>query len=147
MNKFEEYYIQAKEYEEDFARAEKIEDVEDMKEAQAAYNELMTLIDRSGDMAGVVYDKYHKARNVGNELIDFYDTIKDESVPAIVQVLRDNGIEKFTFSSGWSSAVETAWLFVQNGCKVEGMAEINSQHKVFMSDEYEKTVAYVFSIE
>lgn len=56
------------------------------------------------------------------------------------------GIEKFTFSSSWSSAVETAWLFTQNGCRLERIVEINGSHKAFMSDEYEKAHGYLFSI-
>ena len=42
--------------------------------------------------------------------------------------------------------VGTAWLFVQNGCKLEGMVEINGTYQAFMSDEYERVPAFVFSI-
>ena len=67
-------------------------------------------------------------------------------MPALIERLRKAGIKKFTFSSTWSSTVQTAWLFLQNGCKVEGMAEINGPSTAFMSDEYERVPAYVFSI-
>ena len=65
---------------------------------------------------------------------------------AIRKILRKAGVKMFTFSSTWSSTVETAWLFLQNGCKLEGMAEINGTCQAFMSDEYERVPAYVFSI-
>ena len=55
-------------------------------------------------------------------------------------------MKTFTFSSTWSSAVETAWLFVQNGCKLEGLVQINGTCQAFMREEYERVPAYVFSI-
>lgn len=54
--------------------------------------------------------------------------------------------EAFTFSSTWSSAVETAWLFQKAGCTLAGLIEINSQHKAIMSDEYEKAHGYLFKL-
>ena len=44
------------------------------------------------------------------------------------------------------SAYETAWLFQKAGCTLAGLIEINSQHKAFMSDEYEKTHGYLFKL-
>ena len=87
-----------------------------------------------------------EAQERGNAYIDLNDTIWDDQVPALIGNLREYGIEKFTFSSTWSSAVETAWLFTQNGCRLEGLVEINGRHKAFMSDEYEKAHGYLFSI-
>ena len=46
----------------------------------------------------------------GNNYIDFNDVIRDEEVPNMIITLRALGFRKFTFSSSWSSAVETAWL-------------------------------------
>ena len=72
--------------------------------------------------------------------------IRDEDVPNMIKTLRALGFRKFTFSSSWSSAVETAWLFTKNGCLLEGMVEINSKHKDFETDEYEKIHAYLFNL-
>ena len=82
----------------------------------------------------------------GNNYIDFSDVIRDEDVPNMITTLRTLGFRKFTFSSSWSSAVETAWLFTKNGCLLEGMVEINSKHKDFETDEYEKIHAYLFNL-
>ena len=64
----------------------------------------------------------------------------------MIKTLRALGFRKFTFSSAWSSAVETAWLFIKNGCLLEGMVEIKSKHKDFETDEYEKIHAYLFNL-
>ena len=72
--------------------------------------------------------------------------ITDEEVSELVARMKDYGIEAFTFSSTWSSAVETAWLFQQAGCTLAGLVEINSQYKAFMSNEYEKVHGYLFKL-
>ena len=69
-----------------------------------------------------------------------------DEVEGLVACMKKYGIEAFTFSSTWSSAVETAWLFQKAGCTLAGLIEINSQHKAFMSDEYEKAHAYLFGL-
>ena len=70
----------------------------------------------------------------------------DKDVECLIACMRDNGIDHFTFSSGWSSAVETAWLFQQNGCTLEGLIEINSRHKHFFTGEQEKAHGYLFRL-
>lgn len=89
---------------------------------------------------------YRDARKVGNEYIDLHDVIRDKDVKGLVEAMRGYGIDHFTFSSGWSSAVETAWLLQKEGCILEGLVEINSQHQAFMSEEYEKAHGYLFRI-
>ena len=71
---------------------------------------------------------------------------QDNQVSDLVQNLRDLGIEHFTFSSTWSSAVETAWLFKENGCELEGLVQINSRYTSFRKNEYEKAAAYLFRV-
>lgn len=93
-----------------------------------------------------VFKLYENARERGNEHIDFHEVIWDKDVPALIDRLRKAGIQKFTFSSTWSSTVKTAWLFLQNGCKLEGMTEINGTCTSVFSEEYERVPAYVFSI-
>ncbi len=81
----------------------------------------------------------------GNDLIDLHDSIWDEQVPAMIDSLRKCGIDRFTFSSTWSSAVKTAWLFLKNGCTNEGMVEIHTGNYPYGGDE-EMAPAYIFSI-
>ena len=61
--------------------------------------------------------------------------------------MREYGIEAFAFSSSWTQALESAWLFTQNGCTLEGMVEINDRCKAILSDEYEKRHALMFRVQ
>ena len=60
--------------------------------------------------------------------------------------MRENGIERFTFSSGWTDAVETAWLFQKAGCVLEGLVEINKCNLTPFTDECEKIHGYLFRV-
>ena len=93
-----------------------------------------------------LWKAYESAMDRGNEYIDLSDPVSDEAVASLIACMKDYGIEAFTFSSTWSSAVETAWLFQKAGCKLAGLIEINSSCKAFMSDEYEKAHAYLFKL-
>lgn len=113
------------------------------KEARA----LEDSIAAKGTTYSRLYSKYETAMERGNEFIAWDDVIWDEHVEGFVQGLRNCGIEKFIFSSGWSSAVETAWLLQKNGCKLEGLVEFNGRDNIFGSNEPEKLHGYLFSVE
>ena len=117
-----------------------------VSKARAGYKAWEQELNAKGEAYGKVYRLYAEAQEVGNTYIDLHDCIWDKDVASLIDSLRTYGIEKFTFSSGWSSAVETAWLFTQQGCRVEGLVELNSQHKKIMTDEYEKAHGYLFSV-
>ena len=90
---------------------------------------------------------YEKARENQNMYIDFNEVIWDNEVQSIIKTLRDNGIEKFTFSSTWTSAVKIAWLFTQNGCTLEGLTEINEGYEDFITGKNEKDPRISFQIK
>ena len=114
--------------------------------ARAEYKAWGEAVDAKGEGYANIYRLYAEAQERGNEFIDLHDTIWDKNVPVLIASLREHGIEKFTFSSTWSSAVETAWLFTKEGCKLEGLVEINSQHKDIFTGEREKAHGYLFSL-
>lgn len=118
-----------------------------MEQVREARRELTASIEAKGHIYCRLYDKYASAQERGNEYIDWDDTIWDDQVEGFVKGLRDNGIEKFVFSSGWSSAVETAWLLQQNGCKLEGLVEINGHEKAYGEEGYDKRHGYLFSVK
>ena len=117
-----------------------------IQELRKAHKELDESIAAKGTIYSRLYHKYESAQERGNAYIDWNDVIWDGHVAGFVQGLRDCGIEKFIFSSGWSSAVDTAWLLQQNGCKLEGLVEFNGFSKAFGSDDYEKAHGYLFSV-
>ena len=115
--------------------------------ARACYQKAMAGIEALGGTACRIWREYEISRDSGNAILDINDVVWDKDVESLISCMRENGIERFTFSSTWSSAVETAWLFQMNGCKLEGLVEINSRHKAILSDEYEKAHGYLFSIQ
>lgn len=119
---------------------------EGMEAARKSYKQLSERIEKQGAGYAKVYRLYQEAVDCGNEYIDLNDVVWEKDAAALIQSFRENGVEHFTFSSTWSSAVETAWLFAENGCTLEGLLQINSPHKAFGSEEYEKVPAYLFAV-
>ena len=117
-----------------------------MKEARDAYHEMEDEIARTEDNDfGFTYRLYKQMKECGNEYIDLSFLIHDEV--GVLQTLRKYGVEHFTFSSGWSSAVESAWIFQQNGCKLEGLVELYGLNRDWTTGEREKVHGYRFRLQ
>lgn len=114
----------------------------------AALREAMKLfrddIFEIGDDYAMLYRLYRGSHD--NELVDLNSPHQYCDAEKLIAAFRKYGIKQFTFSSGWSSAVEAAWKFTQLGCKLEGMVEINGD-KEFGEENYTKIPAYLFSID
>ena len=143
MNIFEEAYRGIQEAKRAYATAT---NTAEQDAARAIYKQATAKLDGLSNTEKRIWSAYETAKDCGNEYIDLNDTIRDDEVEGLVACMKKYGIEAFTFSSTWSSAVETAWLFQKAGCTLAGLIEINSQHKAFMSDEYEKAHAYLFGL-
>lgn len=126
--------------------AEKNDDINGIEKARADYDTWRAGIIANGRAYTKIYNYYEDARTVGNKYIDIHDTINDDEIKDLVAEMRALGIDRFTFSSGWTKAVETAWLFQQNGCSVDGIVEVNTRYKAFMSTEWEKTHGFLFKV-
>ena len=131
MNIFEEAYRGIQEAKKAYAAAT---NTAEQDAARAIYKQATAKLDGLSNTEQRIWSAYETAKDCGNEYLD------------LVACMKEYGIEAFTFSSTWSSAVETAWLFQKAGCTLAGLIEINSQHKAFMSDEYEKAHGYLFKI-
>jgi hypothetical protein len=114
--------------------------------ARATYEKFADEMKTKGEEYERIYGLYADAKDRGNDYIDFNECIWEKNVPTMIESLRALGIEKFTFSSTWSSSVEVAWLFTQNGCTLEGLVEINGKCKQTFSDDFEKAHGFLFSI-
>ena len=143
MNIFEEAYRGIQEAKKAYAAAT---NTAEQDAARALYKQATAKLEGLSSTEKRIWKAYETAKNCGNEYIDLNNTIRDEAVEGLVACMKEYGIEAFTFSSTWSSAVETAWLFQKAGCTLAGLLEINSQHKAFMSDEYEKAHGYLFKV-
>ena len=142
-NNFIEEYNELKNIREAYDSTEK--EIE-KQAARGKFIEFKEKISSKGNDYAKYFWIFEDAWRRGNNYIDFSDVIRDEDIPNMVKTLRDLGFRKFTFSSTWSSAVETAWLFTKSGCLLEGMVEINSKHKDWETDEYERIPAYLFNL-
>lgn len=120
---------------------------EDEKEAvRKEYRAFGDEVDGKGKDYAWVYKFYTEMKRRGNEYIDIDDITCEGEAHRLVEALRKFGFEYFTFTSTWSSAVEIAWEFTQAGCTAEGMVEINSHHKDFYTDEFEKRHGFLFKV-
>lgn len=118
---------------------------QEQESLRVEYRTVKKALEEKGVVAMRIWREYEKALKNGNDRLDLSDCIWDKDVKDLSDCIRENGITEFTFSSGWSGAVDTAWLFQQNGCTLAGLVEINGAEKPF-SEEYEKLHAYLFKV-
>ena len=144
-NNFTEEYKVYLEVKNDYDLAEKAGDEKGQNDAREKYNRLMENIQQKGNMYAKVYSFYSEAQERKNEYIDLHEVIWNREVEELISCFRKYGVEKFTFSSKWSSAVEVAWLFIENGCSLEGMKEINDYWDN-LNGGFKKTPAYIFRV-
>lgn len=148
MNRlFAETYAKDQEIEARYDAAELKNDQAAMEQACTDHFALEADIQAQGKPFELLYSLYAAAMKVGNEYIDLSELHEYRDAKKLIDSFREYGVEAFTFSSGWSSATESAWAFLQNGCTLAGMVEINGQHKAFGSDEYEKRPAFLFRVQ
>lgn len=146
-NTFEALYQQHKEFKALFQTAKAANDAEGMDKIRAERNALMESIEAKGAAFARIFDLYESAKDRGNDYIDICECYDYRDEAALIACFREYGIDTFTFSSGWSSAVESAWAFIQNGCTLMGMVEINAKTKNWEGDAYEKRHAYLFKVQ
>ena len=116
------------------------------EKARAGYHALMEGIEGLGAAACRIWREYETAMENGNARLDISEVVWEKDVESLISCMRENGISEFTFSSGWSSAVETAWLFTQNGCELAGLVEINGSMNHF-AGKHEKKHGYLFRVK
>jgi len=145
MKSFEAEYAMEYAIRDAYKMCERRGDETGMEEARSLMRKHLDEIAQKGDFYAFVYRLYQEMKEAGNEHIDLHDTIRDEA--KMIETLRSLGVESFTFSSGWSSAVESAWIFQQNGCRLQGLIELNSPHMNWLTGTREKVHGYLFSIQ
>lgn len=144
-NTFEQDYEMEQAIKDAYHMCKQRGDENGMEEARSLMRKHLDEIAEKGDAYAFVYRLYQEMKEAGNEHIDLHDTIRDEA--KMIKTLRSLGVESFTFSSGWSSAVESAWIFQENGCRLQGLIELNGTAKDWITGEREKVHGYLFSIQ
>lgn len=95
---------------------------------------------------GTLFYAYRISVEIGNETIDFNGTIWNRDVKPIIDGCKKYGIDTITISSTFSGMNELVWQFLQNGCTLLGMKEVNAPYKDYNTGEYEKIPALIIGI-
>ena len=146
-NNFAEIYSQHEALAARYNEASQKNDREGMEQARDEHRALNEKAAANGRAYARLYELYADARERGNDYIDLSEIYDYKDEAQLIADMREYDIEAFTFSSSWTQALESAWLFTQNGCTLEGMVEINDRCKVILSDEYEKRHALMFRVQ
>ena len=144
MEMLERFYQRHEELERKFDAAEKAGDTKAMDACQDSHQNLLQEVRVEGEAFGDMMRIYSEMKQQGNSRLDLSGTYRKPE--EIIRIFRDFGVKEFTFSSTWSSAIQVSWAFTQLGCTLEGMIEIYGSGRKFMSNEYEKVSAFLFSL-
>ena len=140
---FENIYNTIKEAKKAFNQA-KTE--EEKAAAREIYHKICAEVDAAGPYACRIFNDLLHSRNNGNELLDINDVVWDNEAAKLIEAMKLYGIKAFTFSSGWSHAVVTAWRFQEAGAKLVGLVQINGSMN-WDDEEHEKIPAYKFTLD
>ena len=109
------------------------------EEADAALHSLWDSINAKGETYAGIYRACRESLDNGNMWLDIHDAIPDKDVPSLISCMRENGIERFTFSYNGSGVLATSWLFIEQDCMLMDMVQTERQG--------EKIPAFLFRVE
>lgn len=146
MEKIKALFEENQKNEAAYDAAEAIDDQAGMEAARTRHQELCQEARDNGKDFCFILRLYTEMKECGNQMIDLHDCHEDNAAETI-SFFKKYGIQQFTFSSTWSSAVKTSWAFIQSGCALAGMTNINSLYiKPFSHGQREQVPAYIFTI-
>ena len=146
MNAFENFYIRLRDARAAYKAADDAGNESERRAASLACKAVWKEVEELGFFACRLFTEYDLSRNCGNEILDITTGIWDRDVAETVAVMRENGIERFAFSTCVSRAVETAWLFQKNGCILEGLIEINGHRGEHGCNQRRKAHGLLFRV-
>lgn len=79
------------------------------------------------DIQPTLGEAYRYSVEAENELPNFNDVIWDDDIDAILNSMRREGITEFTISSSFSGLIETIARFIDKGCALDGIVQINDR--------------------
>lgn len=144
MEMLERFYERHEELERKLDAAENGGNTKAMEACQRAHQELLEEARAEGETFGDMMRLYSEMKQQGNSRLDLSGTYRKPE--EIIKIFRDFGVKEFTFSSTWSSAIQVSWAFTQLGCTLKGMTEVHGTKRDFLTGEYEKVPAFIFSL-
>lgn len=142
-NKFEKAYEEYKTFDQAFHEAEERMDEVGIEKARTAYKAWKARYHKEGSVFAFIYCEYEESRNNGNEDLNFYNYI--DKTESCIAFLKENGVKRFTFSSGWTGTIGNAWELQKAGCRMVGMKEVKGKTNSW-SGKQEILPALVFEI-
>lgn len=142
-NTFEKAYQEYKTFDKAFDEAEERMDELGKEEARYAYEEWKARYHKEGSVFVAIYSEYEESRDNGNEDLNFHNFI--DKVESCIACLKENGVKRFTFSSGWTGAIGNAWELQKTGFRMVGMKEVKGKTDPW-SRKQEILPALVFEI-
>ncbi|WP_278558885.1 DUF7698 family protein [Acidaminococcus intestini] len=112
----------------------------DLDRARDEYRDLMEAVRIEGECFFAMFRMYSEMKEAGNTLLNVLDDYNPEN---IMKLFKACEIARFTYSSSWSDALKTAYVFEQSGYRIDGMTEINRGSR----NNKKKTPALVFEMK
>lgn len=138
------FYERHEELERKLDAAENDGNTRAIEACQKGHQELLEEVRAEREAFGDMMRLYSEMKQQGNSRLDLSGTYRKPE--EVIRIFRDFGVTEFTFSSTWSSAIQTSWAFTQLGCTLKGMTEVHGTKRDFQTGEYEKVPAFLFSL-
>ena len=82
--------------------------------------------ENNAQIARVVYWAYKDSQEMGNDILNFYETVWKKDIASIVETCREHGICEFSISNTCSDLTNTLADFEDLGCKVVELIKVKS---------------------
>lgn len=122
MEKVAKYYELVDHAKEFIVEAEKSNAQMDLDRARDEYRYLMEAVRLEGECFCAMFRLYSDMKEDGNTMLNISDDYDPENIMKLFKVC---GITRFTYSSRWSDALKSAYVFENSGYHIDGMTEVN----------------------
>ncbi len=157
MNIFENIYEIVTQTQKDFD-ANKIDTTTAKAQVNKVYNDLINSYNTEEKKiaACAIYRAYEQQRRNEAKYLDFKEAIFDNQAEAYAEILKEQNINEFTISSGFSGFQNLALAFDKNGYKLTGLVEVEEKDFegntkmcpacLFESTDYETIMSNTFKL-
>ena len=122
------------------------EDKAEQAEARERLRRIENDVNAAGGMYKTIFTLLYTQIKTGNAYIDISEPfIYSGHEEELINAFREYGIYYFTFSSQWSNAGRSAYVFKQKGATVENLIEVYTGQESF-DGQKEKAPAYIFRV-
>lgn len=118
-----------------------------IREARDLHDTTAAAVNACGPVFAEVAGVYCESMKRGNAVPDIDHWLYNATPADVVSIFRENGIKRFTMSSTWTDALETAAAFIDAGCRLEGMQTVFVNKLEIRTDKYKTGPALVFYID